>query len=81
MDGEGVRESVRRYDDAINRELARKRAEFGLETDRDALPVEHRDRYWERFVRIGRLEGADVPDVGDFVPAEIVRELAAAEQT
>ena len=79
VDGEGVRESVRRYDDAINRELARKRAEFGLETDRDALPAEHRDRYWERFVRIDRLQDADVPDVGDFVPAEIVRELAAAE--
>ena len=38
VDGEGVRESVRRYDDAINRELARKRAEFGLETERAALP-------------------------------------------
>ncbi len=79
VDGEGVRESVRRYDGAINRELARKRAEFGLETDHAALPAEHRDRYWERFVRIDRLQGAYVPDVGDFVPAEIVRELAAAE--
>ena len=79
VDGEGVRESVRRYDDAINRELARKRAEFGLETDRAALPAEHRDRYWERFVRIDRLQDADVPDVGDFVPAEIARELAAAD--
>ncbi|MDE0222526.1 MAG: extracellular solute-binding protein [Spirochaetaceae bacterium] len=79
VDGDGVRESVRRYDDAINRELHRKRAEFGLETDRAALPQEYQDRYWERFVRIDRLEDADVPDVGDFVPAEIVRELAAAE--
>jgi len=79
VDGEGVRESVRRYDDAINRELARKRAEFGLEIKRAALPAEHRDRYWDRFVRIDRLEDAEVPDVGDFVPAEIVRELAAAE--
>ena len=79
VDGEGVRESVRRYDDAINRELQRKRAEFGLETERAALPAEHRHRYWEGFVRIDRLEDADVPSVDDFVPAEIVRELAAAD--
>ncbi len=79
VDGEGVRDSVRRYDDAINRELARKRAEFGLETERAALPAEHRHRYWEGFVRIDRLEDADVPSVDDFVPAEIVRELAAAD--
>ena len=42
-------------------------------------PAEHRDRYWERFVRIDRLQDADVPDVGDFVPAAIVRELAEAD--
>ena len=53
--------------------------EFRLETDYAALPAEYRDRYWERFVRIDRLEDADVPEVGDFVPAQIVRELAAAE--
>ena len=79
VDGEGVRESVRRYDEAINGELARKRREFRLETDYAALPAEYRDRYWERFVRIDRLEDADVPEVGDFIPAELVRELAVAE--
>lgn len=56
LQNEPLRESILEYNRAINEEIARKRAEFGLETDYSKLDQELKDLYWSHYTHLYRLE-------------------------
>ena len=56
LQNEPIRESVLDYSREINREITRKRIEFGLETEMDKLDQRYKDLYWEHYTHVYRLE-------------------------
>lgn len=56
LDGKPVRESVVDYDRMINEEIARKRLEFGYETELEDVPEEWKKAYWDHYVHLHRLD-------------------------
>lgn len=54
LNNEPLRESILEYDRAINEEIARKRAEFNLETSVDELSEELKDLYWSHYTHLKR---------------------------
>lgn len=56
LDNEPIRESVLDYNREINREIARKRAELGFETDYDKLDERLKQLYWDHYTHVYRLE-------------------------
>lgn len=59
INNEPVRESVQDYDRAANLEIARKRQEFGLETDYHKLPEEAKQLYWDHYTHVKGLEAEE----------------------
>lgn len=56
LQNEPLRESILEYDLAANKEIERKRLEFGLETDYELLPAEYKRLYWENYTHVYRLD-------------------------
>ncbi|NMB20465.1 MAG: extracellular solute-binding protein [Firmicutes bacterium] len=56
LHNEPVRESVIDYSREINREITRKREEFGLETDLEQLDPELKELYWDMYTHVYRLD-------------------------
>lgn len=56
LQNEPIRESVLDYTREINREIARKREEFGLETDIDQLDEKWKELYWDHYTHVYRLD-------------------------
>ena len=56
LQNQPVRESVLDYTREINRELERKRAELGFETDLDRLDPVWRELFWQHYTHIHRLD-------------------------
>lgn len=69
LQNEPVRESVLDYSREINREITRKRIEFGLETDIDKLDPKYKELYWNNYTHVYRL------DVDDDRTDEAYRDL------
>ncbi|NMA55826.1 MAG: extracellular solute-binding protein [Firmicutes bacterium] len=59
LQNEPVRESVLDYSREINREITRKRIEFGLETDMDKLDPKYKELYWNNYTHVYRLDVDD----------------------
>ena len=57
LQNEPVRESVFNYSREINREITRKRVEFGFETDIEQLDPELKELYWDMYTHVYRLDG------------------------
>ena len=72
LQNEPVRESVLDYTREINRELERKRAELGFETELEQLDPRWRELFWEHYTHIHRLDIDPEPP-----PAEYLELLAA----
>lgn len=68
LHNEPIRESVLDYSREINREMARKRAEFELETDLEDLDDKWKELYWDHYTHVYRL---------DWEPQEIDPEYRA----
>lgn len=56
LQNEPLRESILEYDRAANKEIKRKRLEFGLETAYELLPEEYKRLYWENYTHLYRLD-------------------------
>lgn len=56
LQNEPVRESVFNYSREINRELTRKRLEFGFETDIEQLDPKLKELYWDLYTHVYRLD-------------------------
>ena len=68
LHNEPIRESVLDYSREINREMARKRAEFELETDLEEVDDKWKEMYWDHYTHVYRL---------DWEPQEIDPEYRA----
>lgn len=56
LQNEPVRESVLDYSREINREITRKRQEFGYETEMEELDEKWKELYWSHYTHIYRLD-------------------------
>ena len=56
LDQKPLRESIQEYNLAANKEIARKRAEFGYETDYEKLEQDWKEIYWSNFTQLDKLE-------------------------
>lgn len=56
LDNQPVRESIQKYNRAANTEIARKRSEFGLETDYEKLEEEWKELYWQNYTIVNKLD-------------------------
>ncbi len=56
IENEPLRESILEYDRQINKEIVRKRDEFGLETSIDEVTQERKDLYWDHYTHVYKLE-------------------------
>lgn len=56
LDHEPVRDTVLDYAWEIDQEIARKRLEFGLETEYDRLDERWKERYWQHYTHLYRLD-------------------------
>jgi ABC-type glycerol-3-phosphate transport system substrate-binding protein len=59
IDHEPLWESIENYDEAANKEIERKRREFGYETDEAAIDEKWKALYWEQYTHVFRLELTD----------------------
>lgn len=56
LQNEPIREAVLDYSREINREMARKREEFGLETELDQIDDSLKELYWDHYTHVYRLD-------------------------
>ncbi|HHU61610.1 MAG TPA: extracellular solute-binding protein [Natronincola sp.] len=56
LQNEPIRESVLDYTREINNEIARKRAEFGYETDYDKVDDRLKELFWDHYTHVYRLD-------------------------
>ena len=47
------------YNEAANKEIERKRREFGFETDLDEIDEQWKKLYWHQYTHVYRLELTD----------------------
>lgn len=59
LDHELLWESIQDYDEAANKEIERKRREFGYETDLDDIDETWKQLYWDQYTHVYRLELSD----------------------
>lgn len=59
IDHEPLWESIQNYDEAANKEIQRKRREFGYETDLDEIDDRLKELYWDQYTHVYRLELTD----------------------
>ena len=59
LDHESLWESIQHYDEAANKEIERKRREFGYETDINELDERWKELYWEQYSHVYRLDLSD----------------------
>lgn len=59
LDHEPLWESIQHYDEAANKEIERKRREFGYETDINELDERWKELYWEQYSHVYRLDLSD----------------------
>ena len=59
LDHEPLWESIQDYDEAANKEIYRKRVEFGYETDSNNLDKRWVDAYWDQYTHVYRLDLTD----------------------
>ena len=59
LDHEPLWESIQDYDEAANKEIYRKRVEFGYETDLNNLDKRWVDAYWDQYTHVYRLDLTD----------------------
>lgn len=56
LQNEPLRESVLEYDIAANKEIKRKRQEFGLETEYELLDDQWKQMYWDNYTHVYQLD-------------------------
>jgi hypothetical protein len=56
LQNEPIREAVLDYSREINREMARKREEFGLPTELEDIDQKWIDLYWDHYTHVYRLD-------------------------
>lgn len=59
LDHEPLWESIQDYDEAANKEVERKRREFGYETDPALIDKRWKQLYWDQYTHVYRLELTD----------------------
>lgn len=59
LDHEPLWESIQHYDEAANKEVERKRREFGYETDPADIDEKWEQLYWDQYTHVYRLELTD----------------------
>lgn len=59
LDHEPLWESIQDYNEAANREIDRKRIEFGYETDIADIDDRWKELYWDQYTHVDRLELTD----------------------
>lgn len=67
LQNEPARESVLDYTREINRELTRKRAELGYETDIDELDPKWKELFWQHYTHIWRLDIEPEPPSQEYL--------------
>lgn len=67
LQNEPARESVLDYTREINRELERKRAELGFETDIERLDPKWRELFWQHYTHIHRLDIEPDPPSAEYM--------------
>lgn len=59
LDHESLWESIQNYNEAANKEIERKRREFGFETDLKEIDEQWKKLYWHQYTHVYRLELTD----------------------